>query len=199
MKKYALLVPVLFLSFNVVFAQDYFIPVPGGLESVQEAKDYYLVDMEGKDSLQIYHALLVMAKEVFSGSEDEILETTEGSYIRARGVSKRGLCTYYDMQIEVEFKIKNGRYIFMISKLNMETAESSNGKTKRLLLQKGSNLLRDDLDTEYMFNMKGKPNLRNKQCYKDLVKLLDLLGDAFDISDDFEKYNKIVKDEDSGW
>lgn len=188
------------LCTNVSQAQKYFKPVNGGLENIETGKDYYLVNIPNKDSLQIYNALLSMVKSKFTGSEDKILETREGEYIKAYSYSRRGICTFYDLKADIEFKIKNNRYVFSFSKINMENRETKSGKTKRLLIKYGrSNLLRDDQSTEYLLNKKGKATLGNKDCYKSLIKSLDYLGKIFDISDEFEKYEKMKKEEDTGW
>lgn len=189
------------IATNVCFSQKYFKPViEGGLRDVNTNESYHLVKIEGKDSLRIYNALMTMIKNTFQGDEDEILKANGSNYIKVKGVAKRALCTYYDIRLEIEFRIKNGRYIYSYTKMNLVTSESKNGKTKKLIIgYGGSNLFRKDTDTEFLLNKKGKATVGNKLCYKHLIQNLDLFGSIFDISKNFKKLEKIKEKEDKGW
>lgn len=198
MKRLVILLVLFIFSTTISLAQEYFVPVVGGLENAKNGKDYYLVEMQGIDSLQIYDALLTMVKEKFNGSEDEIIETIEGNYIKVRGFSKNALCSqHYDSKTQVEFNIKNNRYIFKLSKFNIEA--SADKGSDRIVFQKGSGMSSVLTDGKtYLFNKKGKIAIR-KSCYKSIIRRLDALGKMFDISDEYEKYAAKNKDADSGW
>jgi hypothetical protein len=180
--------------------QKYLKPVNGGFASVETGKDFYLVDMKGKDSLQIYNVLLTMVKKSFTGNEDKILETKEGSYIKAYGFSPRGISGYYDAKFEVEFKIKNGRYIFTFPKFSIEANEKTGNKVSRVLIRQGSNFVTPDDYTSYLLKVKdvNKPTIKHKSTYKSLIKYLDMLGSIFDISKTYDQYIKL-QEKDKGW
>lgn len=183
MKRILFIATIYFLTSHLCCAQSYFKPKVGGLENVNDGNNYFRIEIKEKDSLQIYNALLSMVKEKFNGDEDEILEKEKGSYIKARGIIKKYVCDRdYDVKFDVEFKIKNGRYIFLFSKFNIEKYDGSN----KIVFQKGGNVF-DSGGRTFMFNKKGKINIQ-KLCYKSIVRSLDLLGNMFDISDEFEKY-----------
>ena len=181
-----------------LYAQKYFKPVHGGIEHVETGKDYHLVEIKGKDSIEIYNALDAMTQKVFSGSQDRIIERKEHQSITASGVSPRALATFYDYKFTVEFKVKNGRYIFRFTNIELETSETNNGKTQRILLQVGTNILREDNNTVFMLRKGNKPSRLESRSYKDFIKYTDAFCDLFDISDEFEKYANQEKT-DTGW
>jgi len=192
---------ILFLfcaSFHSLSAQKYFKPVHGGIEHIETGKDYHLVEIEGKDSIQIYNALNAMVEKTFTGSQDRIIEQKENQSITASGVSPRALATFYDYKFTVEFKVKNGRYIFRFTNIELETSETNNGKTQQILLQIGTNILREDENTVYMLRKGNKPSRLESRSYKDFIAYTDVFCDLFDISDEFEKYANQEKT-DTGW
>lgn len=184
------------LTVTLVSAQKFHKPVPGGIVSVTDNKSYYVVELEGKDSLQIYNALEMMVEKTFTGTEDKIIEKIPGKYIKAEGVIKNMVCGYYDIKFETEFKIKNGRYIFQYNKFNIERVDQ--GKRYTILLASGRNILNGQDGVSYAFNNKGKVIMK-MSCYKSIISFLDQAGGFFDISDEFEKYQKLKKSEDDGW
>ena len=196
MKRILFIATIFFLTSYLSNAQSYFKPKPGGLENVYDGNEFYKVEIKGKDSLQIYNALLSMVKEKFTGGEDEILEKEKGKYIKARGIVKKYVGTYnnkpYDVKFDVEFKIKNGRYIFLFSKYNIENHDGSS----RIVFQKVTSI-HDKGGRQFMFSTKGKMIL--SKYYKSIIRSLDLLGNMFDISDEFEKYSTKKAKEDDGW
>lgn len=193
--KSKLLLIILFFSVSITFGQKYFKPVPGGLENVNTGKDYYLVEIKDKDSLAIYNALHTMVKDIFNGVDDEILEVKKGHYIKARGEIKKNVCKTYDILFDVEFKIKNGRYIFSFPKFNIQDDE--NGVIQQIELMKGSNIGTKGTNRIFMFNRKGKVNI-NKWCYNGIIDNVDFLGKLFDISDDYKKWSS-KKAENEKW
>lgn len=185
MKK-SLLLLILCLSVQIVNAQKYFKPVVGGLEDVETGKDYHLVNVEGKDSLQIHSAIMLMLKENFKGSEDKILESKTGSYALAFGVEKDIICRTFDLRIEVEFNVKNGRYIYKYTKFNIISYQGD--LATEVIFQKGDVLSAQLTKGKvFLFNKKGKIRIK-KQCYKDIIAMLDGLGNLFDVSKSIDKY-----------
>lgn len=198
MKQSLLILSLFVFSLHSLYAQKYFKPVHGGIEHVETGKDYHLVEIQGKDSIQIYNALNAMVEKVFMGSQDRIIERKQNQSITASGVSPRALATFYDYKFTVEFKVKNGRYIFRFTNIELETSETSNGKTQRILLQIGTNLFREDENTVFMLRKGNKPNRMESRSYNDFIKYTDFFCDLFDISDEFEKYEN-SKEEDTKW
>lgn len=185
---------LLFLfQFSQSEAQDYFWPVENGLVNPKDGKEYYTIELKGKDSVQIYNAIIDKITKGFTEPEKAIVAKKESSYIKIYGMQPKSIGSgeySYDFTYNLEIDIKNEKYRIYYSGIKLNRT-ASKGEKMTLHIKSGSNLFSENGGYDkFLLNKKGKPAMGFRDEFLDLVKWTNHIAKIFDVTESINEEKK---------
>lgn len=185
----AIFICVLSISWVNLKAQEqahYFYPVVGGLINSVDGKNFFLIELPGKDSVTIYNALKKRIIKNFDDSKNVFVADDPNKYIRIFGRQQKsigsGEYSTFDFTYNVDIDIKNGKYKFYFTNIKIDRL-AKNGQIVSLVMKNGDNLFADT--EKYLFH-NNKPSKAFSSQYLDLVKWIDVISKIVDVRDSID-------------